>query len=173
MRDNFPACLHVTLGYEGGNVNSIHDPGGATSRGVTQRVYDAYRASKNQTFASVFRMTGEELSEIYSGQYWAVVHGDDLPLGVDLAVFDYAVNSGPVAAVKALQAALGLEADGHYGILTGRAVAGITSPRHVAEAVCDRRLSILQRLGTWAYFGRGWSARIAGIRKQASAIASA
>ena len=40
MRSNFDRALSLTLRYEGGYVNHPKDPGGATNKGVTQKVYD-------------------------------------------------------------------------------------------------------------------------------------
>jgi len=48
--------------------------------------------------------------------------GDDLPGGLDLAVFDFAVNSGPARAVKTLQRIVGVPADGVMGAMTLDAV---------------------------------------------------
>lgn len=36
-------ALSGVLAHEGGHGNKPADPGGATMKGVTQRVYDAYR----------------------------------------------------------------------------------------------------------------------------------
>ena len=41
-----------------------------------------------------------------------------MPPGLDLAVFDLAVHSGPLRAVRLLQAVLGVEADGIVGPVT-------------------------------------------------------
>ncbi len=44
-----------------------------------------------------------EAGAIYRARYWDAVTGDDLPSGLDLAAFDYAVNSGPARAVRTIQ----------------------------------------------------------------------
>lgn len=41
--DRYQASLKIVLVHEGGYVNHPKDPGGATNKGVTQRVYDGYR----------------------------------------------------------------------------------------------------------------------------------
>ena len=134
--------LPVTLRFEGGWSDATHDPGGATMKGVTQRVYDAYRRSIGKPQISVRFISDTELLAIYSEGYWRPIGGDSLPVGVDLAAFDYAVNSGVGAAKKALVAAGGL------------------APIPRIKAICARRLSILHGLSTWKYFGKGWGPRV-------------
>jgi lysozyme family protein len=46
MRGNFERALAAVLVHEGGYVNHPKDPGGATNKGVTQRVYDDYRLGR-------------------------------------------------------------------------------------------------------------------------------
>jgi len=59
-------------------------------------------------------MEGAERDDIYRNQYWVAVRGDELPAGVDLAVYDGAVNSGPAQADQVVQRALGVAVDGHF-----------------------------------------------------------
>src|SRR4051812_20123609 len=99
---NFAKLLKPLLGIEAGVSDRplSADPGGLTNHGVTQKVYDAYRASLGQPLQSVKRITNAEVTAIYQEQFWTPIRGDDLPSGVDWAVFDFAVNSGPGRAVK-------------------------------------------------------------------------
>lgn len=163
---NYAACLAVTLRWEGGWSDHPADPGGATMRGVTQAVYDGYRVARGLTRRTVRNIEEPELQAIYRKQYWDVVRGDELPPGLDLAVFDYAVNSGPMRAVKALQAILGVVVDGHLGEATLGAIRGHTAGALVA-ALCERRMTFLRTLKTWPTFGKGWMARVADVRRRA------
>ena len=45
---SFPQSLQLVLAHEGGFVNHPKDPGGATNKGITQKVYDTYRKSIGQ-----------------------------------------------------------------------------------------------------------------------------
>lgn len=156
---------------EGGYVNNRRDPGGKTNRGVIQRVYDAFRDNKGKIRRSVRYITQDEVHEIYREQYWDRVRGDDLPAGLDYAVFDYAVNSGPIRAVKSLQKVLRVRADGAIGAVTMRAIRS-RPVSDLINALCDRRRSFLQRLRHWKYFGRGWTARVMRVRRDALEMAA-
>ncbi|WP_292497888.1 putative peptidoglycan-binding domain-containing protein, partial [Mesorhizobium sp.] len=104
--------------------------------------------------------------------YWDAVAGADLPDGIDYAVFDFAVNSGPGRAAKYLQAVLGVVQDGRIGPAT-LAAAGAKPAGVVIDALCDARLAFLEKLPTWPSFGRGWSVRVASVRRQALLISAA
>ena len=53
------------------------------------------------------QLTKAEVEPIYKDRYWLKCHCQELPSGVEWAVFDYAVNEGPSKAAKALQRAVG------------------------------------------------------------------
>lgn len=167
--------------HEGGYVNHPKDPGGATNKGVTQAVYDAYRANKGLALRSVKLIQQAELSEIYDKQYWDAVKADRLPAGVDYAVYDYGVNSGPSRAVKDLQRTLNdnanyfgvsgkLTVDGQPGEAT---IAAACTAANVDETLlitsyCERRVRFLKSLKTWADFGKGWNRRVMGDKDGAN-----
>jgi lysozyme family protein len=169
MKANFDKSLALVLVHEGGYVNHPLDPGGATNRGVTQAVYDAYRKTRGKARQSVKFITDEEVNAIYKFQYWDRVQGDLLPAGLDYAVFDFAVNSGVGRASKYLQAVLGVAQDGQIG---ARTLAAITNPANAINALCDRRMSFLRNLRTFLVFGKGWTRRVTDVRKHALDMAS-
>lgn len=164
MKNNFEKALALVLEHEGGYVNHPKDPGGATMKGVTQAVYNAYRKLNGRGLLSVKYISDEELRAIYKFQYWDKVQGDFLPVGVDYAVFDFAVNSGVSRAAKYLQAVLGVAQDGQIGAKT---LAAITSPANTINALCDRRVGFLRNLKTFLTFGKGWTRRVQGVRAHA------
>lgn len=165
-QSNFATSLELTLVYEGGWVNNPKDPGGATYRGVTQTVYDAFRDQAGQPRQSVRLISDSELEAVYQGRYWQRVAGDQLPLGVDYAVFDFAVNSGVGRAARTLQQLVGMSTlDGVIGPQTLQAVTlhcanfGVTS---VTDGVCNARMAFLRSLPTYGEFGLGWQRRVMG-----------
>jgi lysozyme family protein len=172
-KNTYPAALKETLKWEGGYVNHPADPGGPTNFGVTQRVYDGYRGGKGLPKQSVRYIGQGEVQAIYGQLYADKIRFDDLPAGIDLAVFDAAVNSGPGQAAKWLQRALGVKVDGVIGPAT--ILAASTAPNKLAiiRGVCDLRLAFMRRLKTFETFGRGWVRRVEAIRASSLAMAGA
>src|SRR4051794_37391096 len=100
---DFARSLVRVLAYEGGEVNNSRDPGGKTNQGITQRTYSAWLSSRDEPNADVYAIPAAARDEIYETEYWDRIRGDDLPDGLDLCVFDAAVNSGVGQAGKWLQ----------------------------------------------------------------------
>lgn len=173
VANNQQAALSRVLAHEGGGVDDPRDPGGRTFRGVTQRVYDAWRRGRNLPARDVFRAGMAEVRAIYMEQYWHRVRADELPAGLDYAIFDAAVNSGPVQAVKWLQRALGkIRVDGVVGQVTLGAVRAHPEISALIAAVCARRMLFLRQLRTWKHFGAGWTQRVAGVERAGQIMAS-
>lgn len=173
---NFDKSLPLVLAHEGGYVNHPKDPGGATNKGVTQAVYDAYRVTVGLKKRSVRSITMDEVKDIYRNRYWDLSSCSRLPAGVDYAVFDYSVNSGVGKAIKDLQRTVNafganrveglvpLKVDGICGDDTIAAVekCADTDEEAFIMSYCDRRMSFLRSLKTWGTFGKGWKRRVEG-----------
>ena len=170
MDRNFSRCLGAVLEEEGGFSNHPRDPGGATMRGVTLESFRAF-VKPDASVDDLKAITAEQAGVVYRRHYWDKVLGASLPDGVDHAVFDFAVNSGPVRAVNMLQAIVGAKVDGHVGPETLRMV-GAMDADMIITALCDRRLAFLQSLGTWDTFGKGWAGRVERVRKLAMELAA-
>lgn len=165
MKDNFEQCLALVLKNEGGFTNNSADPGGMTNLGVTKRVWEEY-VGHSVDEAAMRGLGPADITPLYKKNYWDKIHGDDLPLGVDYACFDLAVNSGVGRAAKILQKAVGVSQDGIIGPVTLAAVES-QNPRDIATEICEIRLNFLQSLPTFDTFGKGWSRRVAEVEKVA------
>lgn len=161
MKSNYVIVQPWILAYEGGYVNHPKDPGGATNQGITQKTYDAFRRRVGKPTRSVKQLEAVERDTIYRQQYWDVIRGDDLPSGVDAAVYDFAVNSGPSRAASYLQAVVGVKQDGVIGLQTLDAVDKMDAVI-VIDKLCAARFSFLQRLKHWPTFKVGWTRRVIG-----------
>jgi lysozyme family protein len=173
MANNFDQLIEQVIGIEGGVSDRPlkDDPGGLTKYGVTQTTYDRWRNIKGLPPKTVREITRPEVIAIAKANYWAPVHGDKLPGGVDFAVFDYAYNSGPAQAVKDLQRALGVTPDGAVGLATLEALA-VCDAEAVINGICDRRLAFMRKLKNWKANANGWTNRVAHVRAQSLALAA-
>jgi lysozyme family protein len=168
----FQRALAKVLVSEGGYVNDPRDPGGATNKGITQNVYNAYRERHHLPMVPVRGISSTEVEAIYEANYWKLAKCDMLPAGVSYVVFDGAVNSGVAQSVKWLQRALNVTADGVVGNATLAAVQNYGNMDRLVDAICDRRLAFLKALKTWKAFGRGWASRVAAVRATGKAWAA-
>jgi lysozyme family protein len=167
---SYDESLRRLLMHEGGYTNHPADPGGPTNFGIT--IYDYRKYVKpSATAADVRAMKVEEAKAIYRAKYWDAQRCDELPAGVDYAVFDYGVNSGIGRAKKVLQRVAGVTADGALGDETMKAVASFL-PSKLIIAICDERLHFLRGLSTWPVFGKGWGRRVAEVKTVALALAA-
>ena len=168
MLSNFPAALALVLQSEGGFVNHKFDPGGMTNFGVTRNVWKEW-VKRDVDEAEMRALTPELVTPLYKARYWDSCKCDDLPRGVDYAVFDSAVNMGPGRAAKLLQAALGVAADGSIGRAT-IAAATAADPAELLEAFSLGKEAFYQSLPTFATFGKGWLNRVAHVQAAAEGM---
>lgn len=165
--DRLAIALKFTLRWEGGYVNHPADPGGATNKGVIQRVYDAYRRDMKKPTEPVRNITDEEVHDIYETRYWNKAKCPTLAMDLDTVQFDTAVNMGVGRAVKFMQFAVDCPADGVWGPITAGKVAdcdpGVTLKRY-----CDRREAFYHGLASrrpkMKVFLKGWMNRLNDLR---------
>ncbi|PYE87868.1 glycoside hydrolase family 108 protein [Phyllobacterium leguminum] len=165
----FPKCIQYIFAEEGGFSDNPADPGGATNMGITQATLAAWQGQA-VTLEDVEDLSRQTATAIYQEEYWDKIDGDNLPAGLDYAVFDFAVNSGPPRAAMTLQEIVGVAADGLIGIQTIQAVDS-QSTEYLINTLCDRRLAWLQTLSTFNTFGNGWTGRVERVRTRALALA--
>jgi lysozyme family protein len=171
--DNWPRVIKLVLQHEGGYVDHPKDPGGATNFGITFATLRVYRG-RPITKDDVRSMSRETAEQIYKAQYWDTVKGDDLPAGIDYAVFDFCVNSGPDRAVRDLQKVLGtVGVDGVMGFKTIAACESFEGGiQKLIRDYCQHRLNFMKSLRTWSTFGKGWERRVNEVRAAAARMAS-
>lgn len=174
MQSNYARALPLFLKHEGGFVNHPKDPGGATNKGVTigtlKRLGIDVDGDGDSDITDLRNLRHEDVARVYKLFYWDAVKGDLLPPGLDYAVADFGINSGPARAAKHLQKVVGVVQDGDIGPKTLAAVAA-RDPQEIINALCDSRLRFLRGLKTWPTFGKGWSRRVAEVRAVALAWA--
>lgn len=140
----FDKAFSFTLKWEGGKVDSIHDPGGRTNLGVTQATFNAWRDSQGQPREDVFNITRQEAAEIAKVRYWDAMGLDDIAArdeSLAVALFDWGYHSGVQNVLNR--------------------TAGMTT----AEQVNTARMEFLTSLSNFNHFGRGWVRRVEDLRE--------
>jgi lysozyme family protein len=165
METNYKAALDHILKSEGGFQDDPRDNGnklpdgrkGCTNLGVTQAVWEAYVGHKVST-ADMKALTPEKVAPFYKHKYWDAVYGDDLPSGIDYLAFDFAINAGAGRAIKTLQTAVGVTADGAIGPKTLQAVKA-ASGKELINKYTQAKEAFYRGLPSFPIYGKGWLAR--------------
>ena len=153
------AVLPLTLHHEGGLSVDPRDPGnwtgGKVGRGKLVGTKYGIAASSHPTL-DIRGLTLDGAAAIYWRDYAVKPGFATLPLPLFLVVFDAGVNCGPARARTFLAAA----------------PATLPTADRV-RAVSAANLAFHRRLKTWPTFGKGWTARIADVQRQALLLATA
>ena len=145
------ACAFLVDRLEGG-AQLVHDSGGATKWGISQRAYPSL---------DIEHLTREQAEAIYHRDYWQPLRADEMPPALALCVFQAGVNMGCNPAALALQRAAGVAQDGRIGPDTLKAVAGAEQQHLRARFLADclgyyestagRRPILREYLAGWRY----------------------
>lgn len=146
----FDECLSVILDLEGEPTNDPRDPGGLTKFGISKRSHPN---------VDILGLTMEEAADIYRREYWNPIHGDAMPAGLDLLVFDAAVNQGVKPAIIMLQLAAGAQSD---SVIGGETLAAINrKPKEeLAIMFAARRAKRYATNTNVGIYGTGWYKRL-------------
>jgi len=178
MQQNRDTCIELVFGHEKGFVNRPKtDAGGATNMGITQKTLSAWRGHA-VTVEDVRKLTKREAYDIYAKEYWHTIRGDELPAGLDYALFDSNVTSGANRTIRMLQKVLKetgltnadgtpLAIDGNIGTQTLNAISRYPGgTRELIRAFCAERMRFMRSLKGkkgFASNGRGWTIRVTGV----------
>lgn len=155
--------------FEGGLSNHPADRGHLTKYGVTLETFQRIRPDASAT--DLKALTKEDAIDILTEEYalkpgFARIEDD----AVRFAAIDYAIHSGPVASIRALQRAVAIESDGIFGPATEYAVNKF-DVRVLLRLFVAARIRHLGRIITndarQAAFAAGWLARVATILEAA------
>lgn len=171
MNENFEFCLAHVLVYEGGYSDHPSDPGGATMKGITHITLAEWRGVESVTKDEVRKLDDAEIAAIYRARYWDAARCGELPNGLDLAVFDCAVNQGVGRAIRLLQAAAKVTEDGLFGPVTSRAIEAAPIDQLIIEFSAQRANAYGKLATLFRTFGLGWSRRL--MRSQFAALSLA
>lgn len=162
MDDSFDSSLAFTLDEEGGYLDHPTDPRGAINQGITLARLRRFLRQPQLERDAIQHVSRATVRALYLADFWNRTRCDALPVGIDLMVFDHAVNAGPDRAGRALQLAAGHRRDTVDGAI------GPDTLSRAARADSDTLLTALaamQRTGyrqmaAFGLFGTGWLARL-------------
>ena len=147
----FEIAIGPVLENEGGYVNNPNDPGGETKYGISKRQYPGL---------DIKNLSLEDAKGIYRKDYWQFDEIEDQTIADKL--LDMAVNMGVGTAVRLLQSALNLPADGVFGPKTKVAVNG-NPPEKTLQLLrfyaVVHYLDLISKNAKLAKFKRGWLIR--------------
>jgi lysozyme family protein len=145
---NFDRAVALILTLEGGYTMDPNDPGGETNFGISKRSYPDL---------DIKNLTEAQAREIYLRDFWTPCQCGAYPNGLDLLVFDAAVNQGVSAAIRMLQTELGVQTDGVVGPATIAALQrqGTTTVQYAARRMLTYGLN-----PNFTRYGLGWSRRL-------------
>jgi lysozyme family protein len=176
MISNWDKSFDMVVAHEGGFTNDQRDKGnhlpdgreGCTMWGCTQAVWEKY-VGHEVTQDDMKVLKKEDVKPVYKRDYWDAVRGDDLPAGVDYAVFDFAINAGPAAARKMIQRALGVNPDGAIGPATMKAIQDADG-KELMQKFSDAKTAFYKSLDNFSVYGKGWLKRVADVQTVASTM---
>jgi len=165
MQSNWKRSFELMLQSEGGFVNHPSDPGGMTNLGVTKATWENWMG-RHSDEAEMRGLTPEKVEPMYKKKYWDAVRGDELKVGIDYLMFDFAVNAGAGRAIKTLQTAIGVPADGGFGPITMASMKSF-EPVKLIERFSQAKEDFYRSLNTFDVFGKGWLNRVERVKAEA------
>jgi len=165
MEENFKKALKFTLAFEGGYSNHPADRGGATNFGITQKTYDIFNAELGLDAKDVKAIKPAEVETIYLADYWERLSPAAMTEKLQIAAFDFAVNSGVGRATSYLQRAAGVKPDGIIGPKTEAKLQELGDA--LLQPYLQARLDFLRRIarGSQKQFLAGWESRVSRLAK--------
>jgi lysozyme family protein len=170
MDSTFDACLEFTLAEEGGYSNHPTEPRLATNHGITLARLRRFLRDPGLEPDDIRHVPCATVRALYMTDFWNRTRCDALPPGIDLLVFDHAVNAGPDRAGRALQLACGqkrAEVDGAVGPDTLGCVA-LADKLTLLDALTAMQRTGYRQMAAYGLFGEGWLARL--DRRRATAL---
>jgi lysozyme family protein len=162
MDDSFDSSLEFTLAEEGGYIDNLAEPRGAMNYGITLGRLRRFSREATLDRDDLRHVPCATVRALYLVDFWNRTRCDALPVGIDLMVFDHAVNAGPDRAGRALQLACGHKravADGAIGPDTLARVM-LADPLSLLDALAAMQRTGYRQMAAFGLFGDGWLARL-------------
>jgi len=170
MDDSFDSSLEFTLAEEGGYTDHPSDARFATNHGITLVRFRRFVRDPALGRDELKDIPCATVRALYLADFWNRGRCDALPAGVDLMVFDHAVNAGSDRAGRALQLACGQkrsDIDGAIGPDTLSRVA-LSDTLTLLDALAAMQRTGYRQMAAFGLFGESWLARL--DRRRAKAL---
>ena len=133
--DILPSIMAGEGGYQNDPNDGANFVGGlnvGTNMGITPRTLAAFRNVPVSSIRAkdMQKLTEKEAGAIYKDMYYDAPKMNLLPSGLQATVTDMGVHAGPATAIKILQRAVGVEADGIMGPETAQAANALTAKEY-------------------------------------------
>ena len=154
----FDEAFLLLIDREKGLSLDKQDPGNWTGGKVGKGVLKGSKygiSAASYPSLDIRNLTLDQAKEIYRKDYWVDI---ELPGEIVYDFFDTSVNSGKSRAIKILQKAVGVEADGIIGPST---VEAINKTMNLSKKFNAHRLLFMTDCAIWSSQGKGWARRIA------------
>ena len=163
---DFNAAFDILIDpdHEGGFSMDPHDPGnwtgGKVNAGTCKGTKFGISAASYPTL-DIQNLTRDQAKLIYQHDFWGRAGCDSAPDAIKFDLFDMCVNSGQGNAIRTLQRALGVTADGVFGQETAVALSNADGAKLHAK-FNGARIHFLTQLddNRWVNEGRGLMNRV-------------
>jgi lysozyme family protein len=170
MKINWIPSFNLVLKSEAGFSDDQDDKGnhlpdgrkGCTNLGVAQTTWENW-IGRQSNEKEMRALTPEKVEPMYKKKFWDACRCDELPVGVDYLVFDFAVNAGVGCSAKILQTAVGTTPDGAIGPKT---IDAVSSTSQLINKFSNAKIEYYKSLNNPKY-ERGWLNRVAEVKLNA------
>lgn len=166
----FDEAFKRLIGHEGGYSTDRRDPGNWTGGRVGVGALKGTKfglAANTYPNLDIKNLTLAQAKAIYKKDWWDKLGADGMHSAIVFQLWDFAINAGKSRAIKELQQAVGVPADGIIGPQTLAAV-NAHDLNDVILSLTAERLKFYTSLSTFKTYGKGWTNRVADNLKYAA-----
>lgn len=166
----FDEAFKRLIGHEGGYSTDRRDPGNWTGGRVGVGTLKGTKfglAANTYPNLDIKNLTLAQAKAIYKKDWWDKLGADGMHSAIVFQLWDFAINAGRSRAIKELQQAVGVPADGIIGPQTLAAV-NAHDLNDVILSLTAERLKFYTSLSTFKTYGKGWTNRVADNLKYAA-----
>ena len=151
------------LSWEGGFVNDLRDPGGATNKGVTLATF-RFVFGKDKTVKDLKKITDSQWMTIFKTKFWDRYKADSIKdEWITYLLVDWLWTSGPGNAIERVQKFLGLKVDGIVGNVTINKINSFNG-KELFIKLWHLRENFIKTRAQYPIYGKGWLRRLNGIQ---------